>query len=358
MINYEKIQIDVPGGGFAELFDPNSKVNLVVEFARIRRFIQRAEELCIARPVLELQDVILSHDRDHLSLYDADGGRIDESALSRYNFDGALFYQAAPTLLNPQPELTIDAPVVYSSIFFKHWGHFLIESLARLSVAQADPELARLPSVFSWISPPKLRPQPIAAFFDVIGAPLVETSYPLTVRLRRCFLPPPAFVNSGFATALHLTAPLKVAERLITDTRGAARPAYFSRTRLASNSTGNAKTINETEFEAQLAERGVEIIHMQELPLAEQIRVVNRRRAIIGLWGSALHNILFSLDGHGLSTFVLIRPHQPAFNFLLVDSIVGNRAHYLATLEFESSDAQRIDIEATLAYLADAGVFQ
>ena len=86
------------------------------------------------------------------------------------------------------------------------------------------------------------------------------------------------------------------------------RMPHFSRSRLAARSQGNATTINEPEFEARLAQKGVDIVHTQELSLAEQIRLVNSRRTIIGLWGSALHNILFALDGSKLVSTPYSRP--------------------------------------------------
>jgi hypothetical protein len=349
-------KLPLPGGGTAELFDPNGPVGL----KRWRAFAAKADELRIDRPVLELRDVILCHGHDRSCLYDAQGVRIDASALWRYEWHGEdMMFRAAPTLPSPGAvSQTVEEPVVFSSIFFNHWGHFLLESIARLSVAISDPELARLPSVFSCMSARAHRLPPIAEFFDLIGAPRLETSEPIRVRLRHCLVPPPAFGHEGFADPRHLAAPREVARRAVGEAAGEGPPVYFSRTRVASAVPMHTACVNEPELETRLAALGVEIVHMQELPLAEQIRVVNRRRAIIGLWGSALHNILFALDGAGLSTFVIIKPGQRAGNFLLVDSIVGNRAHYLATLQTDASGDPEIDIEATMAYLDSAGVFQ
>ena len=348
-------KLPLPGGGSAELFDPTGGVNI----ERRQLFADRADILHIDEPIRELRDVILSHKQDHACLYDAEGKRIESSALVRYDWEGSkALYKAEPILLDRRTELTIDEPVVYGGVFFNHWGHFLLETFTRLSVARTHPELAKLNCVFSWRLGRERRLPVITDFLDIARAPLAVSTHHVQIRLRTCILPPAAFVISGFADLRHCTVLHDVASQLSCGAEAIDRPVYLSRTRLKTRSSGNAETVNESEFEVRLAQKGVEVIHMQELPLSEQIRIVNGRRNIIGLWGSALHNILFSLNGSSLSTFVLVKAAQHAGNFLLVDSIVGNRAHYLATLQVLPSGSQHIDIEATMDYLAAAGAFQ
>jgi capsular polysaccharide biosynthesis protein len=167
---------------------------------------------------------------------------------------------------------------------------------------------------------------------------------------------PATFAHEGYADPRHLAAPHRVARRLVTSFARDDRPVYFSRARIAQSASGRGAVVNEAEFEARLQARGVGIVHMQELGLAEQIGVVNGRRRFIGLWGSALHNLMFALRGPDASTFVLIDEARLPANFLLVDSIVGNAAHYLATVRPAGDGRLRIDVEATLAYLSDRGV--
>ena len=143
------------------------------------------------------------------------------------------------------------------------------------------------------------------------------------VRLAKCFLATPAFVHEGYAEARHLRVPHAIARRLLTGAVRDDRPVYLSRTRVEAPVAGRRLVRNEAELEARLIERGALVVHMQELTLAEQIALVNRHRAFIGLWGSALHNTLFSLEGTPLSTFTLIDDGRRPVNFLLVDSLVG-----------------------------------
>ena len=348
-------KMPLPGGGVADLFDPTGGVSL----ERRRQFAETADSLSGDQPILELHDVILCHRHEHACLYDRDGRRIEASALVRYEGDGSRhLYKAAPDLPDLATPYVIEEPVIYGGVFFNHWGHFLLETFTRLSVARAQPELARWPAVFSQRLGRERRLPTITQFLDLADAPHPDSTHHAQVRLRTCILPPPAFVSLGFAQPRHREVIEQVARRFAFPSPPEPRPVYFSRSRLAARSQGNATTINEPEFEVRLAQKGVDIVHTQELSLAEQIRLVNSRRTIIGLWGSALHNILFALDGSKLTTYILIKTRQLAGNYLLVDSLVGNRSHYLATLETLPSGEQKIDIEATLKYLAGAGALQ
>lgn len=306
-------------------------------------------------PVLEFDDVILANGRDWACLYDREGRRIDATALVRYDANGApQFWRAAPQLPSTKTYLTIAEPVVYQSILFNHWGHFLLESIARLAGKLERPDLADLPSIFTWQSP---RPLPaIDAFLAAAGQTLrpYEASG-ARVRLAKCFAPAATFAHEGYADPRHLEAPHRVARRLLTSGARDERPVYFSRARLAQSASGRGGVANEAEFEARLAEHGVRIVHMQELGLAEQIGVVNAHRQFLGLWGSALHNLMFSLRGPEVESFVLIDEGRLPANFLLVDALVGNAAHYLATLRPAEDGRLRIDVEPTLAYLKDCG---
>ena len=340
------------GGGTVRLYHPADEPAYPDWF---RDFPVRAPAPPGLAPVLELDDVILSNGRDWACLYDRDGRRIEASALPRYD---ASFspepWRAAPRLPSATAYPTIAEPVVYQSVFFSHWGHFLIESIARLARKLESPELARLPAIYTWR--PARPPPAIEAFLAAAGV----TSWPseafARIALRKCFVPAPTFAHEGYADPRHLAAPHRVARRLLRPQPRDERPVYLSRTRVSAPIAGRLPIRNEAELEARLAARRVRVVHMQELALPEQIAVMNAHRTFIGLWGSALHNILFSLDGQAVSTFVLLdAPRRPA-NFLLIDSIVGNAAHYLSVVRDDGEGGLTIDVEATLAYLREVGV--
>jgi hypothetical protein len=319
-----------------------------------RRFAAEASVARAPTPALELEDVILCNGRDWACLYDRDGRRIDATALHRFDGDfAAHLWRAAPSLPSTRTWPTISTPVVYQSILFDHWGHFLLESIARLGPKLAHPEWAGLPSVYTWQY--ARRPPAVDAFFAALGqAPLAYPETAARIRLARCIVPPAAFGHEGFADPRHLIAPQRVARALLGRTPRDPRPVYLSRARVGTAIPGRGAVRNEAELQARLAARGFRIVHMEELSLAEQIAVINTHRVFVGLWGSALHNILFALHGEEVETFVLVEAAQRPANFLLVDGLVGNSAHYLNVLRGNAEGTLEIDVAAALDYLGKA----
>jgi hypothetical protein len=100
-------------------------------------------------------------------------------------------------------------------------------------------------------------------------------------------------------------------------------PIYLSRTRLPQHLRA---ILGEHDLEARLAARDVRIVHPQELPLAEQLRLIARSRNVIGLDGTALHLTLFrALEG---SRTLALGNRLPEINQLRVDRLRGaDNAH-------------------------------
>ncbi|MDE3175218.1 MAG: glycosyltransferase family 61 protein [Pseudomonadota bacterium] len=329
-----------------------------------RRFVETARRpLRPAAPmrVLELDDVVLEDSPTGLCLYDARGRRIEPSCLARHAEDLTPEFWRAREQVDERPVRgEITEPVVYHGVFFRHWGHFLLESMSRAWAQAGDARLAELPSLFSWsLAEGEFGPS-YRDFLDTAGLALAGSpGRPRKLALKRCFLPIASFAMGAYADPAHLAAPHRVARRLL---RGAARdprPVYFSRVNLKPHSDSRPTLRNESELEQALAARGVRVARMDALSLAEQVETINAHSVFIGPWGSALHNTLFSLRGREISTYVLIGRFMPT-TFMLIDGIVGNTAHYLVTLlraeDFEATRQVVIDVEATLAYLRAEGV--
>jgi capsular polysaccharide biosynthesis protein len=303
--------------------------------------------------------VVLEDGPTGACLYGADGRRIEASCLYRTDADlRAGPWQAEETVSDRPIVARIETPVVFGSAFFGHWGHFLLESTARVWASVAEPELARLPWVFTWWFAGGLAANALS-FLDAAGVSLLSpTGEPRKCALKRCFVPSPSFAMGGHADPLHLAAPHRVARRLASGAARDPRPVYFSRSGLRPHADSRPTVRNEAELEQALVARGARIVRMETLTLAEQIAVIEAHSVFVGPWGSALHNIVFSLRGSEISTYTLIGGFTPG-NFMLVDAIVGNEAHYLATLgraeDFETSRQVVVDVDATLAYLRRTG---
>ncbi len=310
--------------------------------------------------VSEFENVVLEDSPTGACLYDSEGRRIEASCLRRYRTDlTPEIWQAAETASDRPVAERIETPVVFHSVFFGHWGHFLLESLARAWAGVAAPEFARRPCVFSWSfagGGVGANPQ---NFLDAAGLSLLAPAgEPRKLALKRCFVAAASFASGAFADPQHLAAPHLVAKRLASGAARDPRPVYLSRLGLKPHADSRPTIANEAELEQALFARGALVVHMESLSLPEQIDVMNAHSVFIGPWGSALHNILFSLRGDEISTYVLIGRFTPT-DFMRIDAIVGNDAHYLVTLaraaDFDVSRQVVVDVEATLAYLRQMG---
>jgi len=307
------------------------------------------------------RDVFVVGERRQARLYDRDGYRIAGSDVP------AMFPASEPALASVADRVdpasfegcrTVDEPVVFQSVFFWHWGHFLLESCARLWAGLVAPELAGLPSLFAWPKKIDFAGEPFLSYLAAADVKWLHRGHGVT-RLTECFAPDPTYASRTFTHAFQLKAPHRVADRLLKTIRRDDAPVYLSRSRVSALGGAHRVIDNEIEFEQRLAACGVHIAHMQEMTFVEQIEMMNGRRVFIGPWGSALHNTLFSLVGAEITTFVLMETERPT-NFLLIDNIVGNAAHYLCVLLNAGVEGEvthlNLDIETTLEYLRGCGV--
>jgi capsular polysaccharide biosynthesis protein len=311
--------------------------------------------------ILELDDVFLSPGVSTSCLYDSRGFRIPESCVRRgedlEDYVGADQIRITP----PTDYATVSRPVLYLSMFFRHWGHFLTESTSRLWARSAHPELSGLDVCFAGFAQGFKRVANAESFLASVAAPPRLLPARGVARIAKCFVPAPSFVNRAAAHVGHLTATREVAATLLPRERPrlSARPVYLSRSRLANV---DRAIVNEKEFEAVLARGGVRIAHPQDMSLREQIVLFNTHAVLLGCAGSALHNLMFALAGREITTYILSEG-APNRNCLMIDAIVGNASRYLCVLRSAAttdptSTARRleIDIDATTEYLVSSGV--
>jgi capsular polysaccharide biosynthesis protein len=309
----------------------------------------------------EVEGAIFFNRSEQRCLYDSAGVRIDASRHVRYaNDPEPEYWPSAPRIETLRAHEEIREPVVYRSMFFKHWGHFLLESISRLWTDAARPELRGLPTLYAMAYGESAIDGRYAEFLDLAGVRVMAPLEPgRRVRLAKCYIPSQTFSLGSYAHPAHLDAPHRVARQLLGPTARDDRPVYFSRGRPDLRGHAQRRMRNEDELEAELARLGARIAHMQDFTLAEQIALMNSHRVFIGAWGSAFHNLLFCLNPSEVSTYVLISRWLPR-DFVLVDTIVGNHAHYLAVQNhaetYQETRETEVDVEATLRYLRTCGV--
>lgn len=319
---------------------------------------------CEPLPITEFNDAIVEFGRFTKCLYDREGNRVAASTLVRNEESGARMWNAVERLESIEVTNSISGPVLYQSPVIDHWGHFVLETMSRTWAAREFPDLVENASLFPMNRrqelPEVLNPG-LSEILALNGFAQIRIDPPASrVRIAKCFVPAPSFVlgPGGRAHIRHLDAPRRAAERLSGVRRRDSRPIYLSRSKVSGEGI-RREFVNEPDLQARLESAGVRIVHMQDLPLAAQVELINTHDVFIGAWGSAFHNIVFCLPGHAITTFMLIGMFAPS-DYLMVNAIVGNDAHYLAVVRPVVRDGVvarlEIDIDATIDYLRDRGV--
>jgi len=179
---------------------------------------------------------------------------------------------------------------IYGGILFRHFGHFLLESLARFWFISRHPDL---PIV--WHARDAILRNWQVSIFELLG---VEPSrFHLVTRptsVQRILVPDPGLQIKGGMWSGHGNA---LGRFLIGPTQG--RRIWLSRSLLRPDArlrSNHIKIANEDILEAELVRRGWEIVHPQHLTLPLQLAALKGAEIIAGIEGSALHLLMLCGD--------------------------------------------------------------
>lgn len=219
-----------------------------------------------------------------------------------------------------EPTQVVDAEVVYLGWYLEHFGHFLLESTARLwALADADPSVKFVVHVRRAFEPPGVFRDMLEAFGidpDRVLVPEVPT------RFRRVLVPEPLYEMSH---AAHESMPgphRAVAERILADAEPFDQPVYLSRRLLPPH---RRPTVGEHALEEILRENGFLILHTETMSFADQVRVANRYRTVLAEAGTALYLSLFALTPPSLH---VLTNAIPFLDFFLVPRVIGAETSY------------------------------
>lgn len=240
--------------------------------------------------------------------------------------------------------------LIYGGYINTHFGHFLINSLPRLwAVGRLSTPGTRIlchaaSAPADWFSVPFIGT--ILAAIGLTPRDFVVLQEP--VRLPGLIVPGTALREQSAGHRVYARFCRAIAER-IAPGHGRpreARPVYYSKARLR----GAVGLIaNELEIEAVMREAGIDVVYPEQMPLAEQIRLMSERDCLIGTSGSFFHTSIFCPP----RKIVCINYTESInSNYAIIDRLAGNAAayHYPPALRV---DAGRTGV-LTTRYLPDA----
>jgi len=190
----------------------------------------------------------------------------------------------------------------FGGVLFPYYGHFLIESLARLPNIPDD----GLPIVFMCLSDTVKEWHKL--FFSDIG---LDTRIRLTRKSQ--LMQVDEMIRVDQTTCIHADISRRFLD--FTQTLFPAAPSLGKKIYLSRKLSPNAPVQHEDLLEEQLALLGFDIIQPEKLTIKKQVRLFDEAATVAGVEGSALHTLIFS----STPKHVMILPRRKTLdlNFVL-----------------------------------------
>jgi capsular polysaccharide biosynthesis protein len=231
--------------------------------------------------------------------------------------------RALLTELEEAPEATY----LYGGFINPHYGHFIVNSLARhwprarglqphmkiLCHGPANPDV--------WFGIPFIK-----AIFNAIGLTAEDfVTFDRPTMIPRLIVPLTSMREQHYVHAVFGDLCARIGRNLLGAEHSVreSRPAYLSKAGLTS---GVGRIVNEIRIVEILERAGVEIIFPEQIDLPSQIRLYAERDNICGIAGSALHTQAF-WPSRGRVSMISATP-GPNSNFFLIDLASRLRVDY------------------------------
>lgn len=216
-------------------------------------------------------------------VYDVSGNLCDASITRR--FDGHMHISKFKPTHN-----FIDETVVFAGggYIFSHFGHFLLEGLARLYPA-LDEKYKNIKFVFVVGRKTKSLPAFVMNFLSGLGiGPDRIILINKTTRFRGVYVPPQGAVITQYISPI--MGPVYDA---ISQNLGNADIETYDKIYLSRGKMNDGRTFGENKIEKIFYKNGYKIIYPEKLPLSHQITLARNCKYMAGTAGTALHLALF-----------------------------------------------------------------
>ncbi len=194
-----------------------------------------------------------------------------------------------------EQEVYLKEEVVYVGIFFRHWGHFLIDLTGRMwclpHLKKDQPHLK-----IAFLGEEEIEGTYLE-FFEMLGFPkeeLIHITKP--TRFKKVILPELAFrgclwYTDEFVDLFDYLADAVLQDQSMEKQYGRIKKIYFTRRNFQK---ARSSEFGEEYVESCFLKNGYERIAPEELPLKEQIYLWNYADSIVCLNGTIPLNVIFS----------------------------------------------------------------
>jgi len=223
----------------------------------------------------------------------------------------------APSLQRAEQIKPLPGTHLFGGNFRGHFGHFLVESTARLWALDhlpVQPESILYLPYRGEVGPIEKVIEGHDRFYRLLGIDMPVRTYGTPLRVERLFVP-----ELGFGWAERYAGSPAYRAFMQGRLRAAVAPEggkklYISRARLAAQRGG---ILGETVIEENLARAGYEVFHPEKHPIDVQIARYRAAERIVALDGSALHLAAYVTDPGTRVAMILRRSKALAGDYQL-----------------------------------------
>ena len=226
------------------------------------------------------------------------------------------FATAAGAIRKPESRLEV---AWFGGIHFGHFGHFLLETLARVQ----SREVVQSPEPIVFFNPwgaARLQPFMEGAFrhLGISLDRILLCNAPLEIGTLH--VQEPTFQLNGFIKV----SARNVLQRQICSDHKQSGIVYLAR----SNAKVLRRVLEEEEFQRQLEFSALgEVVHPERLSFADQVECMRRSDVVSGCEGSAFHTLMFV---EGMRTSLMFCANLPSLNYFLCDEVIDGNAIYVS----------------------------
>jgi capsular polysaccharide biosynthesis protein len=287
---------------------------------------------CFASPI---RNVLLSEKNSYSKSVNRIGGFYDmnnepylDSLLQR-TAANHIFLQAHDKsyIINRDEADYVKGKAIYGGIITSHYGHFLVETLARTWYINKDSSDVYFYTIQGGKN--KGTYEELTQWQKEILVALVGTEDRIKIISRatvfdELLIPEPGCVTRNFLAKNHIEALAELGSRI---TAGSDSPLLTDKVWLSRSSLRKGGVAGEKKFEETLANEGFTIIHPEKLPLAQQIKVFENASVVAGFVGSAFHTLLLARN-KGAKLLHFSREKHINNNYLLCAKASGFKAEF------------------------------